>query len=94
MDAKLIAVIVIVDAIVIGLVLTKLVRRVPEAKAKELLRAGAKLIDVRSLEEFNSGHLRNAVNIPYNEISARITAVAPDKSKPSWAASPIFLTRI
>ena len=38
------------------------------------------LIDVRSAEEFASGHLQGAVNIPHDRIEEEIGAVAPDKS--------------
>ena len=39
-------------------------------------------IDVRSAEEFNAGHLQDAVNIPHDQILARIQAVSPDKTAP------------
>ena len=39
-------------------------------------------IDVRSAEEFNSGHLQNAVNIPYDQIIEGIKAVSSDKNAP------------
>lgn len=37
-------------------------------------------IDVRSSEEFQSGHLPAAVNIPHTEIAARIGEVSKDKN--------------
>ena len=37
-------------------------------------------IDVRSVEEFNSGHLQNAVNIPHDQIIEGIKAVSSDKN--------------
>lgn len=37
-------------------------------------------IDVRSSEEFQSGHLPAAVNIPHTEIAARIAEVSQDKN--------------
>lgn len=40
------------------------------------------LIDVRTSEEFQDGHLVNAVLIPYDQIAEKITGVAPDKSQP------------
>ena len=40
------------------------------------------VIDVRSLEEWNAGHLDTAVHIPHTEIAQRIAQVAPDKSRP------------
>jgi phage shock protein E len=36
-------------------------------------------IDVRTPEEYSSGHVEGAVNIPYTEISARIGEVTEDK---------------
>ena len=39
-------------------------------------------IDVRSADEFNAGHLQDAVNIPHDQILARIQAVSPDKNAP------------
>ena len=38
------------------------------------------LFDVRTLEEYESGHLPGAVNIPFNTIRERIHVVAPDKA--------------
>ena len=37
-------------------------------------------IDVRSAEEFNSGHLQNAVNIPHDQIIEGIKSVSSDKN--------------
>ena len=37
------------------------------------------LIDVRSAEEFASGHLQGAVNIPHDRITDEIGSVAADK---------------
>lgn len=37
-------------------------------------------IDVRTAEEFKAGHLEGAINIPYDEIEHKITAVAADKA--------------
>jgi len=36
-------------------------------------------IDVRTPEEYSSGHVEGAVNIPYTEISARIGEVTKDQ---------------
>jgi len=37
-------------------------------------------IDVRTLEEFNSGHITSATHIPYEDIATRISEVTHDKS--------------
>ena len=39
----------------------------------------ASWIDVRSAQEYESGHVSSAVNIPYTEIVARIDEVTEDK---------------
>jgi len=36
-------------------------------------------VDVRSADEFNAGHVPNAVNIPHTEIADRIGEVTTDK---------------
>lgn len=40
----------------------------------------AVLLDVRSLDEFASGHLEGALNIPHDRIADEIATVVPDKS--------------
>lgn len=41
------------------------------AKAKKLVAAGARLVDVRSPEEFAKGHIEGAVNAPVDTIGER-----------------------
>lgn len=36
---------------------------------KVLVESGAKIIDVRTREEFSSGHLKGSINIPLQEIN-------------------------
>ena len=36
------------------------------------------IIDVRTIDEYQQGHVREAVNIPFDEIATRIVALAPD----------------
>ena len=39
------------------------------------------ILDVRSLDEYNSSHIENAVNIPYTEIESRfLSEVTEDKN--------------
>ncbi|SOD98379.1 rhodanese-like domain-containing protein [Spirosoma fluviale] len=42
---------------------------------KEILSQGAILIDVRSSNEFASGHANGAINIPLDQVDARITQI-------------------
>lgn len=53
-----------------------------EQSAVQPEKAKGVWIDVRSADEFNSGHLQDAVNIPHDQILARIQAVSPDKNAP------------
>ena len=48
--------------------------------ARERLREGALLIDVRTVAEFQAGHLTNAVNIPLDQVKAELPRRVPDKS--------------
>ena len=38
----------------------------------DLIQAGAFLVDVRTPEEFESGHVEASINIPLGEVTARI----------------------
>lgn len=53
-----------------------------KAAASQPAKAKGVWIDVRTPEEFSQGHLRNAVNIPANKITAKIKQVSPDKNAP------------
>ena len=57
---------------------------IPETEKAVAQQANTKgvWIDVRSAEEFNAGHLQDAINIPHDQILARIQAVSPDKNAP------------
>lgn len=37
------------------------------------------IIDVRSKEEFADGHIKNAINIPYDEVLERLEEIPQDK---------------
>ena len=57
-------------------------------RARELVEAGARLIDVRSPAEFASGHIDGARNIPVGEIASRSAeAGAPDSPVVVYCAS-------
>jgi phage shock protein E len=53
----------------------------PVAIAKRKIAAGALVVDVRTDSEFKTGHLPGALNIPVDEVEARIAEFG-DKSKP------------
>ena len=56
----------------------------PQAKQSMVQSEKAKgvWIDVRSAEEFNAGHLQNAVNIPHDKIIEGVKAIGSDKDAP------------
>jgi phage shock protein E len=45
------------------------------------LNENSTVIDVRTEREFRGGHLKNALNIPYGEISNKISEHVTDKNK-------------
>ena len=49
--------------------------------AREAIKNGALVIDVRTSSEYESGHLPGTVNIPLGDLSERIATVCPDKGK-------------
>lgn len=51
------------------------------AYLKELHAKGAVIVDVRSPEEFRSGHIKNSINIPLQSLSQKITTLK-QKNKP------------
>lgn len=44
---------------------------------RKLVAEGARLVDVRTPEEFASGHVEGAVNIPVQELDRRLGELAP-----------------
>jgi phage shock protein E len=52
------------------------------AAAWPLINEGALVIDVRSEEEFDEGHLDGAVNIPHTEIQRAAESIGSDLDRP------------
>jgi rhodanese-related sulfurtransferase len=48
-------------------------------EAQNLVKAGAILVDVRSVEEFAGGHIEGALNIPIDDLEARQGELPKDK---------------
>ncbi len=42
---------------------------------KQLVKDGAKIIDVRSKAEYQSGHPKNALNIPVDQIKSQLDTI-------------------
>jgi phage shock protein E len=47
----------------------------------ELIEKGALLIDVRSADEFEGGHIEGAINIPHSEIEALKQAIGDEHDR-------------
>jgi phage shock protein E len=56
-------------------------KKITPVEAKTLIDAGNVIIlDVRTQEEFDLGHIKDAVLLPNTDIAAKAAAVLPDKS--------------
>ena len=53
----------------------------PEA-ARQWLKKGGRVLDVRGEGEFRGGHLPGAVNVPLDRLRDEIPRLAPDKEQP------------
>ncbi len=53
----------------------------PVSQVKNKIEGGARIVDVRTPGEFDSGHYKGAVNIPLQEMNARLAEFG-DKAKP------------
>ncbi|HEX2673290.1 MAG TPA: rhodanese-like domain-containing protein [Polyangiaceae bacterium] len=47
------------------------------AEARQLVQSGARLVDVRTRGEFADSHIAGAVNIPVQELEARMSELDP-----------------
>jgi rhodanese-related sulfurtransferase len=57
--------------------------RLNKPDVKELIRSGAKLIDVRTPGEFSSGHVKGSINIPLDNIEKKVA---------SWNVEEVIVT--
>jgi rhodanese-related sulfurtransferase len=71
-----IAVVVLV-VLFVGYVMLMKGGDITSAQARELVQAGARLVDVRTPGEFAGGHLPGAVNIPVDELDGRLGELQP-----------------
>ena len=51
--------------------------KVDGAAAKSLVASGARVVDVRTADEFASGHVPGAINIPYDQLPGRAAEIGP-----------------
>lgn len=60
---------------------TLIVNDLSAEKAGRIKNEGAIVIDVRSEDEYMTSHLKDAVNVPLNEINEKVGGLVPDKDK-------------
>ncbi len=72
---------IVVVVVFLGIFLLKRASFVPAEKARQLLREGALVVDVRNPGEFNSGHVPGAINVPLGDLSAEAPRRLPDKNR-------------
>ncbi|VAW87243.1 hypothetical protein MNBD_GAMMA18-1550 [hydrothermal vent metagenome] len=75
-----------VSALVIGLLLSTACSQdsntpSTEAQAWALIEQGALLVDVRTPQEYNQGHLDNALLIPHDQLASRVSELGDDKAR-------------
>lgn len=68
------------------------VTSVEPADAVQLINKDAVVIDLRSAEAFARGHIVNARNVPYDELSAKNDVIDKFKSKPIVAVCDAGMT--
>ena len=59
----------------------------PSINFAELKQRGAQLIDVRSRQEFQSGHIKGSINIPLDQLTASLSKIKKDKPVITCCAS-------
>jgi phage shock protein E len=47
---------------------------------EDMLNDGGVILDVRTVAEFNAGHIKNSINIPLDQLSTKMNKL--DKNKP------------
>ena len=56
-------------------------QQTPQQRAWRLIDDGALLIDVRSRQEYESGHLDNSINIEHEEVEKMAETIGEDKER-------------
>jgi phage shock protein E len=73
--------VLIVVGVMVVFLAFKMLGQMGPAAALEHLKQGAKVIDVRSAGEFQSGHLPNAINIPLGDLEQQISQQVTNKKQ-------------
>jgi len=73
---------VIVAAIIVAFFLLRRTQLIGVEQAQRYLAEGAKVIDVRSEEEYRRAHVPGAINLPLDSIQETIGKHVPNKDQP------------
>ena len=68
-------------AVLVAVIRMRRSGQVPVKEAAQLAKQGAMVIDVRTPDEFNSGHLSQAFNMPVDEIDSLLPSKVRDRSR-------------
>ena len=71
----------VVLALAAGYMYVKRSGQIGSEEAREYLRGGAMVIDVRTMNEFESGHILQAHNMPLDRIEMIVPSTIKDKNK-------------
>ena len=74
-------IVIIVGVVLVVFFVLKRLSFVSAEVARKHLASGALVIDVRSPEEFRSGHVPSAINIPLGELGESLPQRVPDRSQ-------------
>ena len=55
--------------------------KITSEQLEKMINKGSILLDVRSIQEFEEGHLDNAISLPVYEIKKRCNQILKDKSQ-------------
>ena len=73
---------IFIGTVIAAFLIFKQVNAVKPETAREWLKRGATVIDVRSEAEFQERHLPGTTNVPLNRLGDEIARVAPKKEQP------------
>jgi phage shock protein E len=71
----------VVVALVAGFFLWRHLTQISPDEARRFLSEGALVIDVRSPEEFQQGHVTGALNIPLGDVTVEVPRQVPNKDQ-------------
>ena len=57
--------------------------QISQTQAKQIMDNSTDyvIVDARTLEEFNEGHIKNAINLDYEEVTQKAESLLPDKNQ-------------